>query len=107
MHMEDYKLDFPIEYYSYLRKYCEILYRVYCEFRREINEFTDIGEIGLSAGSTALRSFRRWLHHNYKRTCIFSCPTEYLHVVDRAFFFFLIIRRPPGSTLFPYTTLFR
>src|SRR5258707_6857425 len=24
-----------------------------------------------------------------------------------AFFFFLIIRRPPRSTLFPYTTLFR
>src|ERR1019366_3127685 len=23
------------------------------------------------------------------------------------FFFFLMIRRPPGSTLFPYTTLFR
>src|SRR5687768_17678691 len=27
-----------------------------------------------------------------------SCPT---------FFFFLMIRRPPRSTLFPYTTLFR
>src|ERR1022692_4796223 len=26
---------------------------------------------------------------------------------DRAFFFFLMIRRPPRSTLFPYTTLFR
>src|SRR6478672_8610454 len=25
----------------------------------------------------------------------------------RAFFFFLMIRRPPTSTLFPYTTLFR
>src|SRR5438034_7522698 len=25
----------------------------------------------------------------------------------RVFFFFLIIRRPPRSTLFPYTTLFR
>src|SRR2546430_9187705 len=25
----------------------------------------------------------------------------------RAFFFFLMIRRPPRSTLFPYTTLFR
>src|SRR5437016_12099690 len=25
----------------------------------------------------------------------------------RIFFFFLIIRRPPRSTLFPYTTLFR
>src|SRR2546429_3712408 len=28
------------------------------------------------------------------------------HVVD-LFFFFLMIRRPPRSTLFPYTTLFR
>src|SRR5260370_36291724 len=28
-----------------------------------------------------------------------SCPT--------IFFFFLMIRRPPRSTLFPYTTLFR
>src|SRR3712207_9307124 len=28
-------------------------------------------------------------------------------IYDRAFFFFLMIRRPPRSTLFPYTTLFR
>src|SRR5690349_24220135 len=27
--------------------------------------------------------------------------------VDLDFFFFLMIRRPPRSTLFPYTTLFR
>src|SRR4029079_19835861 len=27
--------------------------------------------------------------------------------VTRAYFFFLMIRRPPRSTLFPYTTLFR
>src|SRR2546429_7368171 len=27
--------------------------------------------------------------------------------VDILFFFFLMIRRPPRSTLFPYTTLFR
>src|SRR2546430_9105313 len=27
--------------------------------------------------------------------------------MDCAFFFFLMIRRPPRSTLFPYTTLFR
>src|SRR2546429_6138798 len=26
---------------------------------------------------------------------------------DEGFFFFLMIRRPPRSTLFPYTTLFR
>src|SRR3712207_7778544 len=27
--------------------------------------------------------------------------------IIRSFFFFLMIRRPPRSTLFPYTTLFR
>src|SRR2546427_12788901 len=31
--------------------------------------------------------------------------TPYVLVVE--FFFFLMIRRPPRSTLFPYTTLFR
>src|SRR3712207_6899614 len=30
-----------------------------------------------------------------------------LRGVDVSFFFFLMIRRPPRSTLFPYTTLFR
>src|SRR5256885_16102995 len=29
------------------------------------------------------------------------------HVLRALFFFFLMIRRPPRSTLFPYTTLFR
>src|SRR5260370_23535866 len=29
------------------------------------------------------------------------------HVIVSLFFFFLMIRRPPRSTLFPYTTLFR
>src|SRR5258708_36224577 len=35
----------------------------------------------------------------------------YIDVIDTelmvTFFFFLMIRRPPRSTLFPYTTLFR
>src|SRR3712207_6875075 len=30
-----------------------------------------------------------------------------MHVSMTLFFFFLMIRRPPRSTLFPYTTLFR
>src|SRR2546429_7137803 len=30
-----------------------------------------------------------------------------IHLSRRIFFFFLMIRRPPRSTLFPYTTLFR
>src|SRR5215203_374675 len=32
---------------------------------------------------------------------------NYLNHSDFVFFFFLMIRRPPRSTLFPYTTLFR
>src|SRR5256885_16717888 len=36
--------------------------------------------------------------------CIFILITVYSYVL---FFFFLMIRRPPRSTLFPYTTLFR
>src|SRR5258708_38214289 len=34
---------------------------------------------------------------------IFICDTY----IRSLFFFFLMIRRPPRSTLFPYTTLFR
>src|SRR5256885_11152405 len=30
-----------------------------------------------------------------------------IRTFDEIFFFFLMIRRPPRSTLFPYTTLFR
>src|SRR5574344_2501797 len=41
------------------------------------------------------------------------CPIFFFFVLDSfgflcfLFFFFLMIRRPPRSTLFPYTTLFR
>src|SRR5438034_1934675 len=34
------------------------------------------------------------MSHNFRLTCLF-------------YFFFLMLRRPPRSTLFPYTTLFR
>src|SRR6266496_5824188 len=37
--------------------------------------------------------------------CLFSCTRCFFICVT--FFFFLMIRRPPRSTLFPYTTLFR
>src|SRR6266508_6371852 len=40
---------------------------------------------------------------------IYIALFDFLTVVSRLFllFFFLMIRRPPRSTLFPYTTLFR
>src|SRR5690348_17426341 len=36
-----------------------------------------------------------------------SRPAQTLPASQRLTFFFLMIRRPPRSTLFPYTTLFR
>src|SRR2546430_15046542 len=40
--------------------------------------------------------------------CTFACTlSSTLHTLFFSFFFFLMIRRPPRSTLFPYTTLFR
>src|SRR5258705_11132514 len=42
------------------------------------------------------------------RVPIYLSPTTYPHGCLLVFsFFFLMIRRPPRSTLFPYTTLFR
>src|ERR1039457_7443210 len=35
-----------------------------------------------------------------------SCPQQ-MRLSSSLLFFFLMIRRPPRSTLFPYTTLFR
>src|SRR2546430_17424648 len=42
-------------------------------------------------------------HHTYARNTILRKHSSY----TSQFFFFLMIRRPPRSTLFPYTTLFR
>src|SRR2546430_17611584 len=41
-------------------------------------------------------------HHRY-----IDAILEDLQCIRRCCFFFLMIRRPPRSTLFPYTTLFR
>src|SRR6266513_4726622 len=38
---------------------------------------------------------------------MFSSHTFIVRMCSFLFFFFLMIRRPPRSTLFPYTTLFR
>src|SRR2546430_12701427 len=41
----------------------------------------------------------------HSRLMLFHC--QQLHPIQHILFFFLMIRRPPRSTLFPYTTLFR
>src|SRR5258707_13888731 len=42
---------------------------------------------------------------SYSSSCL--CLSRFLSPHVFRFFFFLMIRRPPRSTLFPYTTLFR
>src|SRR5207253_9627447 len=41
------------------------------------------------------------------RSPLRACPRPPVHSPVLSFFFFLMLRRPPRSTLFPYTTLFR
>src|SRR3989442_14576418 len=41
------------------------------------------------------------------RVRLLTSLAPYAFIVSTSFFFFLMIRRPPRSTLFPYTTLFR
>src|SRR5260221_165194 len=45
-------------------------------------------------------------HCNVRRIGVFIVASQALATCV-LFFFFLMIRRPPRSTLFPYTTLFR
>src|SRR5262249_59836810 len=51
----------------------------------------------------------RCLSRSYHASYNDAHPTaaQYLSFLTPSFFFFLMIRRPPRSTLFPYTTLFR
>src|SRR5229473_6504316 len=43
----------------------------------------------------------------FSRVSFLHCNGSWLVFFCFLFFFFLMIRRPPRSTLFPYTTLFR
>src|SRR5260370_36718771 len=48
------------------------------------------------------------LPHTSISASVYACTAVSRHLLPSVFcFFFLMIRRPPRSTLFPYTTLFR
>src|SRR5271165_7395164 len=46
-----------------------------------------------------------WLNDSFVYYVVFF--VKEIKLIHFIFFFFLMIRRPPRSTLFPYTTLFR
>lgn len=80
--MDEYKRLYRDLYYQYLRQDCELLFNIYTQFREKINEFVNIGELGLSSGSTAMRAFRRWLHDVDDEMFIFSAPKELLGAAE-------------------------
>src|SRR5689334_25246335 len=44
---------------------------------------------------------------SFRSHTVYLLSFDYLVILFSLLFFFLMIRRPPRSTLFPYTTLFR
>src|SRR5256885_17227478 len=49
----------------------------------------------------------RWLNDVSRVQIVLLMDARFNVLVGERLFFFLMIRRPPRSTLFPYTTLFR
>src|SRR5215208_1470859 len=80
-----------------------ISYAVFC-LKKKIN-------IMLCLRYLSLHNYRAHVSHKILLETItpsFSFSFYFLHFKPVCpFFFFLMIRRPPRSTLFPYTTLFR
>ena len=80
--MELYKAKYPAKYYRYLEQDCILLYRVYETFRQQINDIVEIGELGMSSGSTALKCFRRHRHSINPRGLIYAPSEEMLGAAD-------------------------
>src|SRR6266496_368219 len=81
----------------------EISYAVFClkKKKRLVHPLLDDADRSQFVGQTPPRDRGR-LRAEYCYNCSLSSVSHYI-----ALFFFLMIRRPPRSTLFPYTTLFR
>src|ERR1022692_349657 len=80
------------EHTSELQSPCNLVCRLLLEKKNKINV---IGS--MRCRDTRLRVF----------SIAFMLAALSMGALDLVFFFFLMIRRPPRSTLFPYTTLFR
>src|SRR6476620_4073596 len=86
--------------------HANISYAVFCLKKKKLNIERDGQQEELDEVDTLQIS-----HRDVDETAEFAGVVyrDDVRVVDRGdrLFFFLMIRRPPRSTLFPYTTLFR
>src|ERR1039457_2575247 len=83
-----------------------ISYAVFCLKKKKIQLATDPSFPLSSAVSRHAPRRSRW-RVLYALHCAGRQSNAFVPLVFCLFFFFLMIRRPPRSTLFPYTTLFR
>src|ERR1022692_4212409 len=84
-----------------------ISYAVFCLKKKNITDGeTSAGERCAHGGDVRLRRRGNVDPHAAAGLLLASIP-GILISSNFTFFFFLMIRRPPRSTLFPYTTLFR
>src|SRR5215813_7032251 len=93
------------EHTSELQSRPHLVCRLLLEKKKKLNQFQNNAGDQLSSKQSAqgLRD-ERVVHFLTAPVC----RGVYVHQrVSGDFFFFLMIRRPPRSTLFPYTTLFR
>src|SRR6266567_3475453 len=81
----------------------QISYAVFCLKKKRTKSFQNCP----CASSVSGGGFRRIVVSS--KPCASSVPVNYFSTTKttRSPFFFLMIRRPPRFTLFPYTTLFR
>src|SRR4029434_3392565 len=93
------------EHTSELQSHLNIVCRLLLEKKKHILSLCTSNTISLPRHHTHTHT------HTHARSCKYISHTQpYTHplsLLKRCFIFFLMIRRPPRSTLFPYTTLFR
>src|ERR1022692_2637465 len=91
------------EHTSELQSPCNLVCRLLLEKKK--NKFTQGIKLRVESGGCAMQTSARKEHGRSGRGG--RCRRTLQLPIIRALFFFLMIRRPPRSTLFPYTPLFR
>src|SRR4029079_3166078 len=79
-----------------------------CRLLLEKKNKNDVDSVELPSGLLRLVSVSSAVTSTRDVACaLFKLCRQFLRHLPAFLFFFLMIRRPPRSTLFPYTTLFR
>src|SRR5215203_3456664 len=86
--------------------HANISYAVFClkKKKKKTNDYLSIKK------NIQITNFNHLINTHLQYPLDLCCTTTIIHInhyISFSFFFFLMIRRPPRSTLFPYTTLFR